>query len=114
MKKVLIIDDETDLCFLLKVYLNLKHYDVVVANTLVDGLQKINSYHPDILFLDNNLPDGMGWNMACAISDVNPRLKINLMTGQPNIVPQPCDEQFTIIEKPLSYSKIDSSLINQN
>src|ERR1700744_295417 len=112
MKKVLIIDDEADLCFLLKLYLNLKHYDVVVANTLVDGLRKINSYHPDILFLDNNLPDGLGWNIACDISGVNPGLKINLMTGQTNVSAQPCVEQFTIIEKPLSYSKIDKSLDN--
>jgi DNA-binding NtrC family response regulator len=111
MKKILIIDDEEDLCFLLKTYLKLKHNDVIIANTLVDGLNKIRSFHPDILFLDNNLPDGFGWNKAGEISEYNPDMKINLMTGQPAFDLEACGEKFTIIEKPLSYAKVDMSIM---
>ena len=111
MKKILIIDDEEDLCFLLKTYLKLKHNDVIIANTLTDGLNKIQSFHPDVLFLDNNLPDGLGWDKACEISEDNPHMKINLMTGQPAFTLE-AGEQFTIIENPLSYVKVDMSIIN--
>jgi len=110
MKKILIIDDEPDLCFLLKAYLNIKHHEVVIANSLADGLNKIKSFHPDVLFLDNNLPDGHGWDRACEISDNFPGIKINLMTGQPDIHLEPCELEFCVIEKPLSYSKVDMSL----
>jgi two-component system OmpR family response regulator len=112
MKKILIIDDEKDLCFLLQSYLKFKHHEVVTANTLKDGLNKINTFHPDVLFLDNNLPDGFGWNKACEILETNPGIKINLMTGQTAFDIDVCDEHFNIIEKPLSYSKVDMSLVN--
>ena len=110
MKTILIIDDETDLCFLLRAYLKIKHHEVIIANSLVDGLCKIKSFHPDILFLDNNLPDGHGWDQACEIADNFPEIKINLMTGQPDIRLEPCEIQFYVIEKPLSYLKVDRSL----
>ena len=38
-------------------------------------------------------------------------MKINLMTGQPAFTLE-AGEQFTIIEKPLSYAKVDMSIIN--
>jgi DNA-binding NtrC family response regulator len=107
-KKVLIIDDELDLCVLLKSYLVSRHYDVDMANTLTDGLSKINSFNPDILFLDNNLPDGSGWEKASEITDKYPSIKVNLISGfNPSL---PLHNKLTIIEKPLSSSAIDRSL----
>ena len=36
-KKILIIDDETDLCLLLKEYFVKKHYEVILSHTLMEG-----------------------------------------------------------------------------
>ena len=57
--KVLIIDDEKDLCLLIKAYLSRKNCDVHTAYTLSEGLMQVDQFLPDILFLDNNLPDGL-------------------------------------------------------
>jgi len=114
MKKILIIDDEKDLCFLIKAHLRQKDNDVTVAYTLKDGLQKIDTLHPDVIFLDNNLPDGLGWEKACEISDVHPEIQINLMTGKPDYLFKNCDVEkrhFVIIDKPLSFEKVDSALL---
>lgn len=62
--KVLIIDDEEDLCLLIKTYLSRKDCEVFTAYSLSEGLKKLNDLLPDILFLDNNLPDGLGWEAA--------------------------------------------------
>ena len=42
-KKVLIIDDEIDLCLLLSAYLTSKNYEVSIANTLMEGLKNLNN-----------------------------------------------------------------------
>jgi DNA-binding response OmpR family regulator len=58
--KVLMIDDEVDYCQIMKNFFTKRNYEVYLAYTLNDGLNLLNSVRPDILFLDNNLPDGQG------------------------------------------------------
>jgi len=57
MKRVLIVDDEIDMCSMIKVFLVKKNYEVYTAHTLSDGIKKMNAIIPDALLLDNNLPD---------------------------------------------------------
>ena len=58
--KVLIIDDEVDYCRILENYFKRKSYEVFLSFILKDGLAQIDQLKPDILILDNNLPDGIG------------------------------------------------------
>lgn len=60
MPHVLIIDDETDICFLLSAILSNSGYDTQYAHTLKDGLDKMKQQAPDVILLDVNLPDGNG------------------------------------------------------
>jgi DNA-binding response OmpR family regulator len=60
MKTILIIDDEKDLCALLKNALNKEQYSVDCAYSLADACSKLKENYPDIILLDNNLPDGSG------------------------------------------------------
>jgi len=110
-KKVLIIDDEYDLCFLLKSYLRTKNFDVDIANTLSAGIAKINNNEPDIVFLDNNLPDGSGWDKAAEILGNHPGLQMNLITGGSQAKPPlQITQNVNIIEKPLSLFEIDKAV----
>jgi two-component system, OmpR family, response regulator len=61
-KRIVIIDDEEDLCLLMKSYFHALGYDVFLANTLDSGMHLLKEVSPDILFLDNNLPDGLVGN----------------------------------------------------
>jgi two-component system OmpR family response regulator len=112
-KKILIIDDEYDSCLLLKTYLVSKNFDVDMAYTLNEGLKKLGNSHPDILFLDNNLPDGFGWEKAPQISVDYPFMKINLISAfQPaNSLLSKINKNLRIIDKPLSAKEIDKSLV---
>ena len=51
-KKVLIIDDEVDLCLLMKTYFLRKNYEVYIAHTLNDGITRLGQIVPDYLFID--------------------------------------------------------------
>jgi DNA-binding NtrC family response regulator len=105
-KKILIIDDEIDLCILMKNYFIKKDFTVFYANTLEEGMKLMQDIVPDILFLDNNLPDGIGWNKSDYFFSVNPSLRLVLMSGyQPN-VPE-LEKRFSVIYKPISFADLE-------
>ncbi len=58
-KSVLVIDDESDLCDLIKMVLRKEGFIVECAYTLAEASRKLQVHH-DIVLLDNNLPDGTG------------------------------------------------------
>lgn len=107
-KKVLIIDDEVDLSMLLKDYFVRKNYEVTVSHSLAEGAAILSESAPDVLFLDNNLPDGIGWNIAPAIAENNPNIYIVLVSAfHPNVPHMPAGANFQVIEKPISFSDLD-------
>ncbi|HNP18762.1 MAG TPA: response regulator [Fulvivirga sp.] len=56
----LIVDDEKEICFLLKYQLHKLGIESVLAHNLTDGLEKFSPAEHDMVFLDINLPDGNG------------------------------------------------------
>lgn len=61
--KILIVDDEVEICLLLSTYLKSKGFDTNYANSVQEGINKLDEYHPDIAILDVNLPDGLGFDL---------------------------------------------------
>jgi two-component system, OmpR family, response regulator len=111
MKKVLIIDDEVDFCLLLKAYLIRHNYDVYYSHTLSTGVEQAKKISPDIVFLDNNLPDGLGWEMAMYFLEQYPSLQLNLISAYhpdlPNVKITPA---LKIWEKPISLRELEHYL----
>ena len=104
----LIIDDEVDLCLLIKSYLQRKGYNVVIAHSLTDGLSKAAEAQPQIIFLDNNLPDGLGWVAAPDIAKNYPSTYQYLISAyHPQPPEMPADAKFTILEKPISFADME-------
>ena len=80
-KRVLIIDDETDFCLLMKNYFTRKNFEVHIFHTLTEGMKNMELINPDIIFLDNNLPDGLGWEKTEFIRKRFPHTRINLISA---------------------------------
>ncbi len=109
--KVLIVDDEIDLCLLLKSYFQRKGYEVAIAYTLASGLDRLQDFSPDILFLDNNLADGLGWSMVPAIMRSAPSLRVYLISAyHPPLPKLPGGVTVNVIEKPISFADLDAKL----
>lgn len=105
--KVLIIDDEKDLCLLIKAYLSRKNCEVHTAYTLSDGLKQVSQLSPDILFLDNNLPDGLGWEKAENIIQQHPNIQLHLLSA---FNPPQIKDSLPVThiwEKPISLRDLD-------
>jgi DNA-binding response OmpR family regulator len=114
-KKVLIIDDEIDLSILLQSYLTRKGYDVHITHTIMDGLEKLKELKPSILFLDNNLPDGVGWEIAPQIAEDHENIFICLLSAyHPKQPDMKGNTNFIVIEKPVSIAAIDKYLVEHN
>ncbi len=109
-KKVLIIDDEEDACLLLKRYFVKKDCEVFCAYTLTEGLKQVNTVKPDIIFLDNNLPDGFGWEMSDTLLEQSPKPEIHLISAYDNSLPGELDQEVRVWQKPISFKKLDEQL----
>lgn len=106
--KILIVDDEQDYCMIMKSYFEDKNYDVHLAYNLTDGLKLIKQESPDILFLDNNLPDGEGWQHTGEIVRDHPSLKINLISAYKHRTPEfDSYSNVKVWEKPISMASLE-------
>ena len=102
-QKVLIVDDEIDFCVIMKGYIDRKNYEVLVAYDLQNGLSLIKAANPDVLLLDNNLPDGHGWKYVDEIVENNPHIKVFLISAhqsKSNFVTT--NKNIIVWEKPIS------------
>ncbi|TCJ17830.1 response regulator [Flaviaesturariibacter flavus] len=108
-KKVLIIDDEVDLCLLMKSYFLRKNYEVYIAHTLTDGMKRLDEILPDFLFIDYNLPDGLGWDKLPEMYRNHPGVNYHLISAFRPTIPTDLDEaKLTIWEKPISLKALDN------
>ncbi|QJD81467.1 response regulator [Spirosoma rhododendri] len=84
-KRVLIIDDESDICLLLSGLLRKLGYIPTCAQFIEEGRQCLSTQQYDAIFLDLNLPDGLGFDLLPVIREdqVNARvIMISAFDGQ--------------------------------
>lgn len=79
--KVLIVDDEIDICYLLSGILKQKKLNTSYVNSLEDAKNRLRNEAPSILFLDNNLPDGKGVEFISIAKQLSPLTKIVMITA---------------------------------
>jgi DNA-binding NtrC family response regulator len=82
--QVLIIDDEADVCYLLKGILKQKNIDAAYVNTLAEGEDALEKYESPVIFLDNHLPDGFGMDYISTFKKEHPASKIVMLTAYDN------------------------------
>ncbi len=80
-KKILIIEDEGDICLLLNIILTDNKIDLDHVNTIEKAKDYLNRESPSIILLDNKLPDGMGLDFIEYIRSNYPAIKIVMITG---------------------------------
>ncbi|WP_158638390.1 response regulator [Panacibacter ginsenosidivorans] len=105
--KILIIDDEEDYCMLIKDFYSSRNCETQMAHTLKDGLPLLEIFSPEILFLDNNLPDGSGWTFVDTILNKNPGLRIHLVSAyKPETKNISSLDKVKVWEKPISLKNL--------
>ncbi len=80
-KKILIIEDEGDICLLLNIILKEDEIDLDHVNTLSKAKEYLLKEQPSIVILDNCLPDGLGLDFIDFLRAEYPTLKILMISG---------------------------------
>ncbi len=62
--KILIVDDDVNICELLRLYLEKDGFDVDVATDGLKAIDAFNSSNPDLVLLDIMLPGMDGWQIC--------------------------------------------------
>lgn len=62
--KILIVDDDADLCNMLEFYFTNLEYDVHIARRGSAAMLIARDLHPDVILLDVGLPDADGYTVA--------------------------------------------------
>jgi PAS domain S-box-containing protein len=80
-QKILIVDDETDMCKLMQDLLDAFGYQAASVNSGKAAIMKYESWRPDAVLLDRNMPEMDGLTCAEKIMDHDPNAKILIMSG---------------------------------
>lgn len=62
--RVLVVDDDKNICELLRLYLEKEGYGVILAHVGEEAVVKFNALKPDIILLDIMLPGIDGWQVC--------------------------------------------------
>jgi two-component system, OmpR family, response regulator len=83
--KVLIVDDELDICYLLSGMLKQRNFRAAFVNSLSDAVTALQADPPSLLFLDNHLPDGFGLDFIPFVKKNYPEIKVVMITAHDGV-----------------------------
>ncbi len=85
MKKILIIDDDLDMCKLLSHYLQRKGFETDIAHTGSKGLAKVKDGAFDMILCDFRLGDMNGKEVLQEIKKINSAIIVIIITGYSDV-----------------------------
>jgi two-component system, OmpR family, response regulator len=113
--KILIVDDEPDICFLLKRILHKRNLKSIYAYNLAEATRAMDSDPPSLVFLDNNLPDGQGIDYISFLKLHYPETRVIMVTANDSADDKKRAFQRGadgFLSKPLSLDLINRTLDN--
>ncbi|HKH59340.1 MAG TPA: response regulator [Flavitalea sp.] len=81
LKKVLIVEDEGDMCLLLNILLTGKEMELDHVKNLSAAEEYLQNEQPSVIILDNKLPDGFGLDLIPFLKKKYPSIKIIMISG---------------------------------
>ena len=111
--QAMIIEDERDLCYLLKIVLKQNNLQSECAYSITEAKENIQKIKPAIVFLDNHLTDGYGSDFIPIIKKLSPKAKIIMITAYDS--PSDIDVAFRrgadyFISKPFNAQKVKNAI----
>ena len=69
--KLLIVDDDVNICDMMRLYFENEGYKVKTANDGVEGVNSFKIYEPDLVLLDIMMPKKDGWQVCREIREIS-------------------------------------------
>jgi two-component system OmpR family response regulator len=81
IKKILIVEDEGEMCLVLNILLNGEDMELDHVQNLRSAIDYLHKEKPSVVILDNKLPDGFGVDFISYIRKNYPDIKIIMISG---------------------------------
>lgn len=110
MQKILVIDDDPCNCELLATYLHEQGHEIQTALTGRDGLERLKAFSPNIVLLDNRLPDMTGLSVLKEIRAIDENIFTIIMTAfidMDTTIQAMKSGAFEYINKPIDLSELN-------
>ncbi|MEO5893320.1 MAG: sigma-54 dependent transcriptional regulator [Ferruginibacter sp.] len=85
MYKILIIDDDMDMCLLLERFFRRNQFEVKITHSGKKGLEELEKNPPDAILCDFRLGDTDGKELLIQIKQINPDVPVIIITGYSEI-----------------------------
>jgi len=79
--KILLVEDDTDVILWITSYLEEFGFDVTSLDTVTDAISHIKQYHYDLIILDINLPDFLGYEVLKYIQENQIQLPVIVVSA---------------------------------
>jgi DNA-binding response OmpR family regulator len=79
--KLLIVDDEIEICDFLKSFFEERDYDVSTAVSGEAALEQVEKFKPNVILLDIKMPGMNGIQVLGEVKKKHPRIKIIMVTA---------------------------------
>ena len=111
-KKVLIVEDEGDMCLLLNILLNGKEMELDHVKNISAAEEYLQKEQPSVIILDNKLPDGFGVELIPFVKKNYPSVKIIMISGFDASVKDAALESGAdvFLEKPFTRDQLYTSI----
>jgi two-component system OmpR family response regulator len=80
-KKMLVVEDQGEMCLILDLILSDRKFDLDYVNNLLDADEYLMKNNPSVILLDNQLPDGFGVDFITYVKKKYPKIKIIMISG---------------------------------
>ncbi|MBQ8209858.1 MAG: response regulator transcription factor [Clostridia bacterium] len=70
-EKIMIVDDDINICELLRLYLEKENYYTIIVNDGLEAISTFSEYKPDLVLLDIMLPGLDGWQVCRKIRNMS-------------------------------------------
>ena len=85
MQKILVVDDDNDLCLLLCRFLTRNGYLVEGVGSGTAAIELLAKYQPDLILSDFRLGDMTGIELFVKIKDLLPQIPVIFITGYSDV-----------------------------
>ena len=110
-KKLLVVEDQGEVCLILDMILSDRKFDLDYVNNLLDADEYLVKNKPSAIILDNKLPDGFGVDFITYVKKKYPGIKIIMISGfvtARDVAMQNGADYF--LEKPFSLDSVHEAL----
>jgi two-component system, OmpR family, response regulator len=114
-RRVLIVEDEGDMCLLLNIILTGKNLELDHVKNLKAAAEYLQQEQPSVVILDNKLPDGFGIDYIPVLKKAYPSLKVIMISGYDGAAKDVALENGAdaYLEKPFKREQLFNAIMDQ-